>query len=134
MCKKINRKIFFEKLITYSNSWTLITYNKVRSKLQKNLKIKKLVSDWLVQTNKETNEQTFKNFMERTTRNGVDHTAWWNHHFVEQHVFLMKNTKPHQFLTSIDQPEYHNNKQWCSSHGMVKPSFREKTTVFDEKY
>ncbi len=46
----------------------------------------------------------------------------------------MKNTKPHQFLTTIDQSKYHYNKQWCSSHGMVKPLFREKTAVFDEKY
>jgi hypothetical protein len=46
----------------------------------------------------------------------------------------MKNIKPHQFLTSIDQLQYHNNKGCCSSHGIGKPSFREKTAVFDEKY
>jgi hypothetical protein len=46
----------------------------------------------------------------------------------------MENTKPHQFLTCIDQSKYHNNKQCCSSHGMVKPLFREKTSFFDGKY
>ncbi len=46
----------------------------------------------------------------------------------------MKNTKPHQFQTSIDQSKYHNNTQCCSSHGMVEPLFREKSAVFDEKY
>jgi hypothetical protein len=38
----------------------------------------------------------------------------------------MQNTKPHQFLTSIDQSKYHNKKQCCSSRGMVEPSSREK--------
>ena len=46
----------------------------------------------------------------------------------------MENTKPHQFLTCIDQSKYHNNEQWCSTHGMVGPSFGKKTAVFDEKY
>jgi hypothetical protein len=53
---------------------------------------------------------------------------------VKKQLFLMKNTKPHQFLTSIDQSKYHHKKQCCSSHGMVKPSFRKKTTVFGGKY
>ena len=52
----------------------------------------------------------------------------------KNNCFSMKNTKPHQFLTSIDQSKYHHNKQCCSSHVMVEPSFREKTAVFGEKY
>jgi hypothetical protein len=47
---------------------------------------------------------------------------------------LVKNSKPHQFLTSIDQSKYHHNTQCCSSHIMVEPLFHEKTTVFGEKY
>ncbi len=31
----------------------------------------------------------------------IDQGPWWNCHFVKKHLLFHKNTKPHQFITSL---------------------------------
>ncbi len=136
-------KLFTDTISKYLPPiWTLRSrlplvqlYKKKRFRKNPILCVKKSISKKFPKTNRKFKfldpDYPWSNFR---GSNAVHHTSWWNHHFSKKQFFSMENTKAHQFLTSIDQSRYHHNTQYCSSHIMVEPSFREKTVFFDEKY